>query len=137
MSLLALMILLEGCRGTILDPATEPTSEQPTTPGTPGTPGTPPSPEQPTTKIVDTLATSCTASDNAMPDFRRLSNQAYVEAVAELTGFRMPRDMVLSGLPAQPRDKTITNVDYGLRVGRVYTSRVIDLRWRSHRCSSR
>ena len=79
------------------------------------------------TRVVNTLETTCSSTENFMPDFRRLSNLGYGEAVAEFTGYRMSRADLLAGLPAQPRDQTITNVDYGLRAGRVYTSRLVDL----------
>ncbi len=132
---------LFACRGKILDgtSTSDPeasavrdagavqdasSSDTPANDPVPG-PSLPPLPA--TTQAVSTLATTCTTDDNFMPDFRRLSNLAYGEAVAQFTGYRMPRTMLLSGLPPQPRDQTINNVDYGLRVGRVYTSRLIDL----------
>lgn len=84
-------------------------------------------PELPTTtKVVDTLGQVCTGDDNPMPDLRRLTNLSYRQAVERFTGYRVSREDLRQGLPALLRDKTITNVDFGLRTGRVFTLRLIE-----------
>lgn len=79
-----------------------------------------------TTKVVDTLGQVCTGEDNPMPDLRRLTNLSYREAVMRFTGHRVSREDLRQGLPAILRDKTITNVDFGLRTGRVFTLRLVE-----------
>ena len=90
------------------------------------TPAPTPTPSAPLSTVqVDTLVQSCSANNNLMPDIRRLTNLSYIEAVEAFLGYRAPREMILYGLPPQNRDKTITNVDFGLRVDRDYTNRTI------------
>lgn len=99
--------------------------DNPTPEPTP-TPSSTPTPSTPLATVqVDTLAQSCSANNNLMPDIRRLTNLSYIEAVEAFLGFRPPREMIVYGLPPQNRDKTITNVNFGLRVGRDYTNRTI------------
>lgn len=130
---LALAEGASGCVGDVLVP-TAPGPEVPPPPEVPPEnpgvvpPETPPERSLPaSTQVVDTLALRCEAPDNPMPDIRRLSHLGYQAAVERFTGFRMPRDMLRAGLPPLLRDKTITNVEFGLRTGRVFTQRLVDL----------